>query len=43
MRKTTLFAVVAAVIVIGFVTVPTHDERKGLPTEEFADYTFVFR
>jgi|KBSMisStaDraftv2_1062788.scaffolds.fasta_scaffold323128_3 hypothetical protein len=31
MRKTTLFAVVAAVIVIGFVTVPTHDERKGPP------------
>ena len=33
MRKTTLFAVVAAVIVIGFevLTVPTHDERKGPP------------
>jgi hypothetical protein len=62
MRKTTLFAVVAAVIVTGFgvwAASPTNARiqsmgqgiepfqlmmnAKGLPTEEFADYTFVFR
>ena len=51
MRKTTLFAVVAAVIVTGFgVWAASGIEpfqlmmnAKGLPTEEFAGYTFVFR
>ena len=61
MRKTTLFAVVAAVIVTGFgvwaasptnARIPSMGQvepfqlmmnAKGLPTEEFADYTFVFR
>jgi hypothetical protein len=61
-RKTTLFAVVAAVIVTGFgvwaasptnARIPSMGQgiepfqlmmnAKGLPTEEFADYTFVFR
>ena len=62
MRKTTLFAVVAAVIVTGFgvwaasptnARIPSMGQgiepfqlmmnAKGLFTEEFADYTFVFR
>jgi len=62
MRKTTLFAVVATVIVTGFgvwaasptkARIPSMGQgiepfqlmmnAKGLPTEEFAGYTFVFR
>jgi hypothetical protein len=61
MRKTTLFAVVAAVIATGFgvwagspinARAPSMGQgieplqlmmnAKGLPTEKFADYTFVF-
>jgi hypothetical protein len=61
MRKTTLFAVVAAVIATGFgvwagsptnARIPSMGQgiepfqlmmnTKGLPTDEYADYTFVF-
>ena len=60
MRKTTLFAVAAAVIATGFgmwAAEPTSARNtpwqgieplefmvnaKSLPTQEFADYTFVF-